>query len=211
MNFDDGSPVPCVMEEVCFNSPRNAGQEHTKCHTCSLSPIYTNEANPDLWRSPPSHWKPIGNWTKHPVLEARKVEARKARKEEARSKRLSKDKARQKRAIQATRAEARTNRSIIKATKNSGRSNRDGDHVAGGRITLDTKLQSKRLHPVVNLVELSKVSRQARAAGMLLGGLVLRGKTDVGIVALYEEDFGRLIRMLNLTEDGEKNEDQPGN
>ncbi len=48
---------------------------------------------------------------------------------------------------QATRAEKTTERNFIHATRNSARSHKDGDHVAGGEITLDTKLQTTREIP----------------------------------------------------------------
>jgi hypothetical protein len=208
MIFSDGSPVPCDMSEECRNSPQHAGEEHTKCHGCSLSPEYSSQDGRDPWRSFPSYWKPIGDWTQHPELILRKVNDRKSRREEARLQRLAKDKDRQKRAVQATRAEARSNRTIIKATKNSGRSYKDGDHVAASRITLDTKLQSQRINPVVNLRELDKVRIQARQSGTLLGGLVLRGKNDTGVVVIHEDDFGKLL-LLITKETNEDNADNP--
>jgi len=80
--------------------------------------------------------------------------------------------------------------------KNSGRSNKDGDHVAAGEITLDTKLQSKRTNPVILLHELVKVGEDARRAGNWMGALVLRNMNGIGVVAIAEADFARLIQRI---------------
>jgi hypothetical protein len=94
----------------------------------------------------------------------------------------------------AAQAERDTESNIIKATKNSGRSSRDGDHLVAGRITMDTKLQSTRSDPVVRLYELAKVQADAKRAGSLLGCLTLRNKHGVGVVVMSEEDFARMIK-----------------
>jgi hypothetical protein len=96
----------------------------------------------------------------------------------------------------AVRAEKRSERNIIHATKNSGRSNRDGDHVLAGRITLDTKLQTTRLNPEIHVHELEKVRSDARRAGNPIGGLILRNENGHGFVVLAEEDFARLVKEL---------------
>lgn len=87
------------------------------------------------------------------------------------TKKLTADKGKRKVLKLAVRAEKQTERQLIHATKNSGRSNKDGDHVAAGEITLDTKLQSKRTNPVILLHELVKVGEDARRAGNWMGAL----------------------------------------
>ena len=83
----------------------------------------------------------------------------------------------------------------IKATRNSGRTNKDGDHLLAESIVLDTKLQSQRINPQVNLAELDKVRFQAVSHNKAFGALVLRNKHDVGVVVMAEADFAKLVNQ----------------
>jgi hypothetical protein len=143
-----------------------------------------------------SFWKPDVPGTKHPGVIAEKKKAKKDREAVLKTKKLTADKGKRKVLKLAVRAEKQTERQLIHATKNSGRSNKDGDHVAAGEITLDTKLQSKRTNPVILLHELVKVGEDARRAGNLMGALVLRNMNGIGVVAMAEADFARLIQRI---------------
>ena len=159
-----------------------------KCGICRLSP--TGPA------SGMSYWRPEVPGQKHPALIAAKKEAKKTRTVELRLKRQSVNRAKSKLQTQASRAEKQTERNIIHATKNSGRSNKDGDHVVAGEITLDTKLQTQRDNPVVLMHELVKVGEDARRAGKWMGALMLRNKNGLGVVAMTEADFAQLIQRI---------------
>ena len=138
------------------------------------------------------------------MFQARNIRASLLRKRRPRSnreavlktKKLTADKGKRKVLKLAVRAEKQTERQLIHATKNSGRSNKDGDHVAAGEITLDTKLQSKRTNPVILLHELVKVGEDARRAGNWMGALVIRNMNGIGVVAIAEADFARLIQRI---------------
>jgi hypothetical protein len=132
----------------------------------------------------------------HPILEQEKRAQAFKRHKDARDERLNRDKARQARLRLATHAEKMTQKNIIRATKNSGRTDKDGDHVAGGYVTLDTKLQSKRLNPVVIATELAKVRNDAASAKTMVGGLVLRSKTGLGVVVFHEDDFAKILNLI---------------
>ncbi len=167
---------PCAEAEHCHNAP-------LACESCRLSP----GGGPGL------RWWPKLD-AKHPVLEAEKKQAKLAKVKAIAVKRAGRDRGRMAVQKQAQAAEKRTERNIIHATLNSGRANQDADHVSAGRITLDTKLQSKRIHPLVKLGQLDKVREDAKRAGMLLGALVLRNSTGRGVVVLDEDDYARLVR-----------------
>jgi hypothetical protein len=169
----------------CGNSVENAGEGRQKCIFCRLAPDNENVSG--------QHWNPIDKRFKHPILVSEKRTAASARSRLAHQVRLAKDKGKKRVGRRATKAEDTTQRNIIAATRNSGRSNRDGDHVVGGQITLDTKLQSTRDNPVVLLVELAKVRDDAERAGNPIGGLVLRNRHGVGVVVFDEKDFARSI------------------
>jgi hypothetical protein len=133
----------------------------------------------------------------HPVLEHEKALARMQKSRDAQQTRLKKDRGKKKVLQRAEAAEQATGKHLnITATKNSGRSNKDGDHIAAGFITLDTKFQSQRENPVVLLSELTKVRQDATRAKMSIGGLVLRNQHGVGVVVFDETDFARVLGYL---------------
>jgi hypothetical protein len=181
--------LPCSEESSCLNSLQRAGLGSGKCGICRLSPG-------DNAGATVSYWKPDIKGTKHPALVAAKKEVNLKKLQDTRLKRRSVDPAKRRILTQAARAEKQTERQLIHATKNSGRSNKDGDHIAGGEITLDTKLQSKRTNPVILLHELVKVGEDARRAGNWMGALVLRNMNGIGVVAIAEADFARLIQRI---------------
>jgi hypothetical protein len=191
----NGDAVPCSEGNNCKYSPQNAGEQGTRCVGCRLSPEH--DSDDDL----PSNWKPLDKRLKHPKLEQEKRARHYERQRELRDKRLSKDKNRKRVITLAEKAERDTERQIIKATKNSGRSNKDGDHLAGDLISLDTKLQTKRLHPVVNANELAKIRNDAKTAGALLGGLIIRSKTGLGVVVFHEDDFAKILQLIKGQKD----------
>ena len=180
--------LSCEVGPQCLNSTENTDLGSSKCGVCRFSP--NGEQSYQAW------WKPRVPKTPHPAASAearRKKSDRKAALDFARANR---DRGKSLLQRQAAQAEKTTERNMIRSTKNSGRSNKDGDHVAAGDITLDTKLQTTRDHPVVLIPELMKVVADAMRAGKVMGALVLRNKSGVGVVAMREEDFARLIQRL---------------
>jgi hypothetical protein len=176
---------PCKEESVCKNSPLNSLQP--KCSECRLSVVASNFG----WMT--CHWAPKSHKDKHPIIEQEKKRDKLQRLRERAKAKHQKDRGRQRVLKEAARAEKQTERRIIKATRNSGRSNRDGDHVSNGNIVLDTKHQSTIESPVVKLHELDKVRADAKRSGNgRLGGLVLRNKHGRGIVVFAEEDYAKL-------------------
>lgn len=178
------------MASVCKNSPDYLGEQGAKCALCRLSP--DNEG-----RQMAHYWKPIKIAVKeHPDLKNEKLLIKAlSRMADLRAK-YGVDKKKRKVSRLAAQAEKKTERNIIKATLNSGRRNKDGDHVSMGIITLDTKLQTTRENPVIFLGELEKVRADAVRSGKLVGGLVIRNKNNVGCVVLKEEDYAELTRHL---------------
>ena len=130
---------------------------------------------------------------KHPVIEREKLEASRAKKQASFDKRQGVDRKRRAVVKRAARSEA----AVITATKNSGRSFKDGDFTAAGGITLDNKDQSQLVNPVVRLDELQKVRLDAQRAGHPIGGLVLRNKFGVGVVVFMEKDFAKILGYLS--------------
>lgn len=171
--------------EWCQNSVENAGEGRQKCTFCRLAPDNEHVSG--------QYWRPINRLMRHPVLKQEQRDAARGRAQAAHQRRLTRDKGKQRVLRRAGKAEQTTERNIIVATKNSGRSNRDGDHIAAGQITLDTKLQSTRDNPVVLLSELAKVREDAARAGNVIGGLVLRNRSGVGVIVFSEADFARSI------------------
>jgi hypothetical protein len=186
------NPRPCEEASNCRVSPERTGQEKSRCWMCRLSPDNSGEG--------PDCFLPVDRKRKHPVLEAEKRARKRERMHLLSLKRLSRNKGKQEILRQAARAEKETERKFLKATRNSGRTNKDGDHVLSGRITLDTKHQSTRENPVVLLQELDKVRADAAMSNMMLGALVIRTKNNVGVVAVNEQDFARLVKMIEKLE-----------
>ena len=180
--------LPCDEGAQCRNSATRSGPGVWKGGSCRLSPT-----------GPPTgmnFWRPDVPGQKHPAAVAAAKQAKKDRKTEQNLKKRSADKGKRNLLVKAVRAEKQTERYLIHATRNSGRTNRDGDHVAAGEITLDTKLQSKRDNPIVLLSQIVKVGEDARRAGNWMGALVLRNRNGIGIVAMAEADFARLIQRI---------------
>lgn len=185
---------PCDLEEYCKNSALVKGKLGSKCALCRLSP--DNEG-----RDIPQYWSPFPDTVqRHPVLEKEKKDKKWARHMVLLAAKRARDPKRQRISRLAERAERTTEKNIIRATKNSGRSNKDGDHVSLGNVTLDTKLQTTRENPVIYLHELEKVRGDAKRSGKIIGGLVIRNKHNVGCVVLSEEDYAILTRGLNERE-----------
>jgi hypothetical protein len=179
------------MAESCKNSISIVGNEVAKCGLCRLAP-----GNEEL---PQHFFRPVpgpGRKPVHPVLRKEKIDAARARSLANAQKKASRNRKTQMIVRKAARAERATERNIIHATKNSGRSNRDGDHIAGDFVTLDTKLQTTRDNPVVMLIELAKVREDAKRAGNPVGGLVLRNRHGLGIVCFLETDFAKILRRI---------------
>ena len=109
-----------------------------------------------------------------------------------------KDKAKVRLVRRAASAEKMTQRrQNVTATRNSGRTNKDGDHDFLGKIGLDTKLQTQNINPVINMAELAKISIDAQRAGKPIGVLVLRNKFNAGVVVLSEADWGTILQWLS--------------
>ena len=173
------------MVEVCLNSPNTKGTQSLceNCKWCAAEP----ETGGDWFR-------PSDKRVRFPRREAAEYQARRAKIAIKLASKQGKDKARVRIGRKAARAEKTTEKSIIKSTVNSGRSNNDGDHISGGSIVLDTKMQSSRTHPVIRLEELTKVRAQAKAAGYPMGALVLRNRLNQGFVVMDEADFAVLVK-----------------
>lgn len=185
----------CDQGKICRNSVENVGLAGNKCFLCRLAP--DNENNTGL----PNYWSPIAGLSRldreHPTIRKEKRNARIGRAKDKQQQRLGRDQGKRKVARIAAAAEKQTEASIIKSTKNSGRSNRDGDHVAFGSLTIDTKHQNRE-HPLVSLIELEKVRKDARNAGNTYGALMLRNVNGYGVVAMEESDFAKLMGGLNV-------------
>lgn len=191
----NGDSESCAVDWGCKNSYDNQVETRVKCSSCRLSPDNIGRNLSQYW-SPTKLAKDL-KLEKHPLLLEEKRQAKVKRSKDKLTKKRSIDKAKSKVLSKAAQAERTTEKNIIKATKNSGRTNKDGDHVSMGMITLDTKLQSTRADPVVNLHELDKVRADAKRAGKLIGGLVIRNRFGVGVVVLAESDYAVLVKGLN--------------
>ena len=176
----------------CKNSDTLVGPVRGKCCLCRLAPGTRTLG----WNAVLDCLNGSKQRT-HPVLEHEKALARMKKSRDAQQTRLKKDRGKKKVLKRAEKAEQVTGKHLnVTATKNSGRSNKDGDHVAAGFITLDTKFQSQRENPVVLLSELTKVRQDATRAKMSIGGLVLRNQHGVGVVVFDETDFARVLGYL---------------
>jgi hypothetical protein len=143
-----------------------------------------------------SCWKPVRSGEKHPEEVKRRKSAKQEQTAEKRRARQGRDRQKIRIQRQARAAERKTERKIIQATLNSGRVRQDGDHVLGGKITLDTKLQTGRTNPTILVSEVSKVQEDARRAGSLYGALVIRNQDGQGFVVMDERDFVRMTTAL---------------
>jgi hypothetical protein len=184
--------IECDEGTYCQNSITSKGEAGAKCVLCRLAP-----GNENLTAH---FWKPFRKpadfitWkTEHPALQKEKREKSFLKRSADRAARFLKDRAKQKLAKKAEQAERETEANIIKSSVNSGRKNRDGDHLVAGSICMDTKLQSTRTNPVVSMLELDKVNRDAKGG---IGCLCLRNKFNRGVVVLTEESFSRLTKEL---------------
>jgi K+/H+ antiporter YhaU regulatory subunit KhtT len=179
----------CSEGKYCINSIENKGESAAKCILCRLAPDNENLSG--------HYWKTLPNEKYvHPVLFAEKRKASINRLFVSKQARQSKDIAKRKVSRKAVLAEKETEKVFIRSTKNSGRSNRDGDSVLANFITIDTKMQSKAVHPIVRMDELDKVSRDAKNGGNNIGCLCIRNKYRVGIIVLKEEDFGKIVKGI---------------
>lgn len=190
--------TPCNMELVCKNSPLMAGEQGAKCSLCRLSPENREKDMAHYW-CPTKPAREHGH-KHHPLLEADKRFNKAADRLQKLLDKRKRDPKKRKISRLAAQAEKTTEKNIIHATQNSGRRNKDGDHVSIGQITLDTKLQSTRENPVIFLGELEKVREDAMRAGKLIGGLVIRNKHNVGVVVLKIEDYAVLTKGLQEDE-----------
>ena len=186
--------VPCSMDTSCKNGVAVRGEQFAKCALCRLSPS-------NMGRVMAHHWVPIksvdGRKIRHPQLICEKRLIKSVNRLQKLEQKRKRDPNKRKVLRRAAQAEKATERNIIHATQNSGRRNRDGDHIHGESITLDTKLQTTRENPVIQLAELEKVRADAMRSGKQIGGLVIRNKHNVGVVVLTESDFALLTKGLD--------------
>lgn len=178
--------IACNEGTMCEHSPYHSLQP--KCRDCRLSP------NNKLLGLTKHYWKSINRNWRHNILEKEKQDAKREKTIAKRKAEKAKDPTKQARLRAAARAERKTNATIIKSTRNSGRINRDGDHLLGDNIILDTKLQSTTSNPIVHLHELEKVRSDAKRNGRQIGVLCIKNKTGRGICVLDERDFATLIK-----------------
>ena len=182
---DLGMAVPCEQFLVCRASPHYTGEALAKCRTCRFAQANGGNAN---------GWRPVQKGTRHPMAEAEKRQAQRERASSRLAHRMAKNKPRQRVLKQAERAERGTEREIVRATVNSGRRDRNLDHISRDRILLDSKNQSNHEHPVVHLAELDKARRQARDANYPVGGLVLVNQYGRRVVVFDLEDYAKVVR-----------------
>ena len=188
--MDKSDVVQCVVGDNCLNGfTRSHNLSPPKCAFCWLAP------NSDMKPGSKHYWRPLDRIMKHPTLAAYKRDKARGRVRERARERASKDKKRIEVLRKSKAAEKKTEKSIIHATKNSGRVNKDGDHIAVGNILIDTKQQSRE-HPVVVLDELDKAARDASRSGKLLSCLVIRNIYGRGVVVMTEASFGILLEQL---------------
>ena len=181
---------PCEMSSECLSSPAHKGEGGSLCSSCVWSPNGSGDTR-DNFRVPKGSRVKFARKEEADYAERRAKVAAKRTVESAKSK----PKARIGR--RAALAEKRSERGLIKSTRNSGRTNRDGDHNFADKISLDTKLQTGNLNPVVNLADLAKIQADARRVGNPIGVLVLRNKNNVGVVAISEADWRTILDWLS--------------
>ena len=184
---EDGIARPCEQVLDCRNSDEWRGPRYGDCRFCRFAKANGGEQN---------CYKPMSSMVAkiHPIERAEKRQRAIDRQQGKIAARKAKNSQKRKLAKQAARAEAGTNREIIRATVNSGRSHQDLDHISRDRILLDSKNQSQRVHPLVDLTELDKARRQAVAAGYPVGGLVLINQHGRRVVVFDIEDYAKVIR-----------------
>jgi hypothetical protein len=155
---------------------------------------------------PNNSWRPVTKGTKHPKAIAAKIKGLRDKRDAKITALKARDPKRRYYSDVAAAAEKKTTTSLarrgvnISATRNSGRSLQDADHLVKfsqaaslEKLTLDTKNQSKVEHPTVHLTELDKVREDAKRAGSVAGGLLIRNKFGRAVVVFAEEDFSSLF------------------
>lgn len=181
--------IPCKVSEECRWGPEQLG-DLSSCLRCQWAD--DNGGNENRWR-------PSQPGKKHPKMIQKKISEKIERTLQKAKKKASIDPNRQYYSRRAAGAEKKTNQIkgvSIKATRNSGRSLHDADHLLTCNsalnlinITLDTKLQSQTDHPKVDLFELDKVRSDAANARSAAGGLLIRNRLGRGVVVFAEEDL----------------------
>jgi hypothetical protein len=183
----------CEIGNQCKNSIDVAGEIRARCYECRFGRII------DIPIDNPaqiSYWKPIHRSVEHPVIAAEKLFKKKAKHRAQVAKRLARDRGKVRLAKQAKKSEEKSAESIVKATKNSGRVNKDGDATAVNLIQLDFKLQSTSVDWVVKQAELIKIIQDGKRAGNNIAALVVKNKLGQEIVVLDMADFGKLLARL---------------
>lgn len=175
----------CKEGPFCSNGPSNNLQP--RCPDCRLSSNAYHGATRH-------YWKPISHTYSHPVLNKEKRDAKYAKAAAKAAANKAKDRSKQALLRKSERVERKTNDRIIKATKNSGRVNRDGDHLLNNHIVVDTKLQSNAKNPRINLHELDKVRADAKRAGQPYGVLCIQNSTGRSVIVCDQADFAALTK-----------------
>lgn len=188
-----GETIPCQEERDCTNGPSLRGYSNSKCRNCKLALAFGGTG---------IHWKPVLK-RQHPVLVAENYRKAKQKAADNLAKRQARDRGKVRRLESSVRAEKKTQTTglragaKIKATKNSGRTNQDGDHQlettsASIKVSLDTKLQSQAANPTIRLSEIDKVRKDSGRAQTALGGLVIVNKYGRRVVVFDYIDFIRV-------------------
>lgn len=178
---------PCKYKEFCSNN-------EIKCWICK----FDNEScNENYYRA-----NEVKNAPKiHPFIKFEKDLKNKELKAELASKKAAnkKDKSKQTLAAMtekmahklADRAiENKLKKEFSSPTVNSGRRDRDVDHTMHkGLIRLDSKHQSKKINPTINLKELDDCIDKSRKFKSDLGGLILWNKNQRPIVVFNYDDW----------------------
>jgi hypothetical protein len=179
--------LQCDSAAICKNSEDLSGPAN-KCAYCRLAP---GQETFDR-----DYFRPLSPLNKHPQLLKEKNDKKFQIQKDRIAKRQNRNTSKMRISWKAEKSEKSAENRLVKATKNSGRSNRDGDLTAAGFIGLDNKLQTKNTEPVVHLDELDKARADAKRGGMLVGGLVIETKNGVSVTVFKTEDFGIILGRL---------------
>jgi flagellar biosynthesis GTPase FlhF len=179
--------MSCSVKEYCVNN-------EIKCWLCKAD----NEGCSELYyRATDNNKAP----KIHPLKQEEKDKIKKERKEEKTKNALEKNKEKSKQTMAALterKAQKIADKVILKnqqkefskPTANSGRRDRDVDHIIkNGQIRLDSKHQSKRINPQVNLIELDQAISKSIKFKSDLGGLILWNKDQRSVVVFDYQDW----------------------
>ena len=160
----------CEVASNCFNNSSG-------CWMCK----YANPEEPQQWYSA------INKAIKHPQAVKDREELKRQKRAEATRKKVDKNREKSKIVIESEQAEIR-----VQKTLNSGRTFRDGD-LCTDDLTIDVKMQSRNVNPIIFASEFKKVQTDAIHAGKRHGVLVLENSLGQAYCVMSLELFKELI------------------